>query len=245
MRALALPLLVLAGCPSQDEPKSLLTDSTVDSGEPPEDCFPEVPYDGLDNDCDPSTADDALDGDGWLLVDDCDDGDALQGGPEVAHVERRGPVRRPGNVEHVADAALVGHTGAGIPRVLVEGCSHAEVARRYGVSQSRIGPAGLLEEQLVQAPPDLLPGRLIRSPTPEGLLPGGRGSPITGRGLGTPYFMAPEQFRRAKYADARCDIYSLAATLYMCVTGQLPFETCGPLDAWMNPTKPLVRCIAA
>src|SRR2546426_5840838 len=28
----------------------------------------------------------------------------------------------------------------------------------------------------------------------------------TGRGLGTPHFMAPEQFRRAKYADARCDI---------------------------------------
>src|SRR5262249_34870638 len=56
----------------------------------------------------------------------------------------------------------------------------------------------------------------------------------TGRGLGTPIFMAPEQFRRAKDADARCDIYSLAATLYMMVTGTLPFEACGPLDAWMK-----------
>ncbi|MCC6419765.1 MAG: protein kinase [Gemmataceae bacterium] len=56
----------------------------------------------------------------------------------------------------------------------------------------------------------------------------------TGRGLGTPHFMAPEQFRNAKNADARCDIYSLAATLYMMVTGELPFKSTGPLDAWMK-----------
>lgn len=57
----------------------------------------------------------------------------------------------------------------------------------------------------------------------------------TGRGLGTPHFMAPEQFRNAKNADARCDIYSVGATLYMMVTGELPFgKTSGPLDAWMK-----------
>ncbi len=56
----------------------------------------------------------------------------------------------------------------------------------------------------------------------------------TGRGLGTPHFMAPEQFRSAKNADARADIYSLAATLYMMVTGELPFKSNGPLDAWMK-----------
>jgi eukaryotic-like serine/threonine-protein kinase len=56
----------------------------------------------------------------------------------------------------------------------------------------------------------------------------------TGRGLGTPHFMAPEQFRNAKNADVRCDIYSLGATLYMMVTGELPFKSTGPLDAWMK-----------
>jgi serine/threonine protein kinase len=56
----------------------------------------------------------------------------------------------------------------------------------------------------------------------------------TGRGLGTPHFMAPEQFRNAKNADARCDIYSLGASLYMMVTGELPFQSNGPLDAWMK-----------
>jgi len=56
----------------------------------------------------------------------------------------------------------------------------------------------------------------------------------TGRGLGTPHFMAPEQFRNAKNASVRCDIYSLAATLYMMVTGELPFSAHGPLDVWMK-----------
>jgi len=35
----------------------------------------EIPYDALDNDCDPTTPDDDLDGDGFLLEDDCDDTD--------------------------------------------------------------------------------------------------------------------------------------------------------------------------
>jgi serine/threonine protein kinase len=46
----------------------------------------------------------------------------------------------------------------------------------------------------------------------------------TGRGLGTPAFMAPEQFSDAKNASVRCDVYSLGATLYQMVTGKPPFD---------------------
>jgi len=59
----------------------------------------------------------------------------------------------------------------------------------------------------------------------------------TGRGLGTPHFMAPEQFRNAKNADARCDVYSLGATLYTMVTGEIPFDKTSPLDCWLRKTK--------
>jgi serine/threonine protein kinase len=41
--------------------------------------------------------------------------------------------------------------------------------------------------------------------------------------FGTPNFMSPEQFVDAKRADAQSDMYSLAATLYMVVTGKVPF----------------------
>jgi serine/threonine protein kinase len=44
-----------------------------------------------------------------------------------------------------------------------------------------------------------------------------------GRGLGTPNFTAPEQFRDARNVGVQADVYGLAATLYMAVTGALPF----------------------
>jgi serine/threonine protein kinase len=48
--------------------------------------------------------------------------------------------------------------------------------------------------------------------------------------LGTPHFMAPEQYTDAQNVDARCDVYSLAATLYWTVTARLPFDAGKALD---------------
>jgi serine/threonine-protein kinase len=48
------------------------------------------------------------------------------------------------------------------------------------------------------------------------------GLSMPGQVLGTPSYMAPEQWGHHK-VDARCDVYSLGVTLYFLLTGKLPF----------------------
>lgn len=46
----------------------------------------------------------------------------------------------------------------------------------------------------------------------------------TGTIMGTPYYMSPEQGLGEKNLDFHTDIYSLGATLYHLVTGEIPFD---------------------
>lgn len=54
----------------------------------------------------------------------------------------------------------------------------------------------------------------------------------TGVSMGTPKYMAPEQYVNAKHADHRSDIYALGAVLYHFLAGDVPFkgETSGELQ---------------
>ncbi|MCB9763459.1 MAG: putative metal-binding motif-containing protein [Alphaproteobacteria bacterium] len=92
----AAALSLLVGC-LQFKDDAAVTDDTGVVGDPtvdgdgdgfypPQDCddedetinpaADEVPYDGVDNDCDSGTPDDDLDGDGFPAAEDCDDEDA-------------------------------------------------------------------------------------------------------------------------------------------------------------------------
>lgn len=47
-----------------------------------------------------------------------------------------------------------------------------------------------------------------------------------GRVFGTPYYISPEQILTQSDLDVRTDIYSLGITLYMMLSGDLPFRAC-------------------
>lgn len=49
-----------------------------------------------------------------------------------------------------------------------------------------------------------------------------------GKAFGTPYYISPEQIRGSKTVGPPADIYSLGATLYHMVTGNVPFDGKNP-----------------
>jgi serine/threonine protein kinase len=50
------------------------------------------------------------------------------------------------------------------------------------------------------------------------------GLTMTGVAMGTPSYMAPEQFFDARSVDARADLYSVSAMIYELLSGRLPFD---------------------
>lgn len=91
---------------------------------------------------------------------------------------------------------------------------------------------------------DLKPANVLLARTPRGLVPkvsdfgiakitqgeGGVGRTRSGITMGTPGYMAPEQFDDAASVDVRADIFALGAILYELVTGARAFPSTNMRD---------------
>jgi CheY-like chemotaxis protein len=60
------------------------------------------------------------------------------------------------------------------------------------------------------------------------------GGPAEGRAVGTADYMAPEQWANAHKVDVRADLYSLGATFYHLLTGQVPFPADEPMEKMLK-----------
>ena len=81
--------------------------------------------------------------------------------------------------------------------------------------------------------------RMASETRPDLRLPSGTAHPgltRTGEIMGTPDYMAPEQFIDPSRADIRADLYSLASTLYYLLTGRTPLADY-PVPSLLNARK--------
>ncbi|MFT5686871.1 MAG: hypothetical protein ACI8RZ_007828, partial [Myxococcota bacterium] len=107
----------------------------------------------------------------------------------------------------------------------------AAFAHAHGVIHRDLKPANILiDRDAPQPTPRIADFGLAR------LLEDGESLTRTGLAMGTPGFMAPEQIRSARRADARSDVFSLGAILYTMATGRPPFLG-GELDALLSAAE--------
>ncbi len=88
-----------------------------------------------------------------------------------------------------------------------------EYAHGKGIIHRDIKPANVIVT--LQGVPKLADFGIAKLPTTD--------HTQTGRIIGTPSFMSPEQLMKEP-VDGRSDVFSLGVLLYRCVTGRLPFE---------------------
>lgn len=102
--------------------------------------------------------------------------------------------------------------------VFLQACAAVMYAHQHGVIHRDLKPANLLVETIGQTPTlKLIDFGIAKLAAPA---PGSQTE--TGRTVGTPAYMSPEQARGEADIDTRTDVYALGITLCKLLTGVLP-----------------------
>jgi tRNA A-37 threonylcarbamoyl transferase component Bud32 len=106
-------------------------------------------------------------------------------------------------------------------------CEVVHSAHDLGIIHRDIkGSNVMVIERAGQLLPKLLDFGIAKAAEAGDVTPGVDGDELTGHGvtLGSPAYMAPEQWTSPHEVDARADIYALGVLAYRCVCGALPFQ---------------------
>ncbi|RJS23911.1 serine/threonine protein kinase [Corallococcus sp. H22C18031201] len=123
---------------------------------------------------------------------------------------------------------------AALVPLLAQACDALDAAHRQGVVHRDLKPDNLFVVTQAQAPPAL---KVLDFGVAKARRASAGDETAAGMVLGTPAYMAPEQWA-GQPVDGRADIYALAVTAYYMATGQLPFER-GQMAELMLATGPV------
>ena len=162
--------------------------------------------------------------------------------------EREAALAAQAKSPHVVQVLDHGATGFGVPYIAMELLEGEDLGKR--IARDRTVPPALLADWLTQACKglgrahakgivhrDIKPENIFLSETDgevvvkvldfgiaKGVGQAAFSGTKSGAFLGTAYFMSPEQTMGAKHIDLRTDLWSMAVTAYLALTGVRPFE---------------------
>ncbi|MCO4744883.1 MAG: serine/threonine protein kinase [Proteobacteria bacterium] len=150
-------------------------------------------------------------------------------------------VRGPTLAALIADGNLSVNRGSQLAEGIMEGAAYAHA---HSLIHRDIKPQNILIALTPSGPqPKILDFGLVKFMS-ESIGGSMFTQSVTGSLVGTPYYMAPEQFEMGQELNAAADVWSLGVVLFEVLTGERPFQGKDVLAVMMDIRKGKVPSIA-